>query len=222
MKIAVHQPQFMPWLGYFDKMAKVDLFILLDTVQFKKNEFQNRNKIKTSSGWQWLTVPVCFRFGDKINEVKINNTLNWKKKHLHSIKTNYGKAPFFGELCPLLEDLYSSEYKLLSDLNYDTIKLIKNLFQINSKIILASSLPPLREEATDRLIDICKIYNADTYLAGAGGKNYMKCQKFEKEGIKLQFQNYIHHDYHQLFESFEPYMSSLDYLCNHGQEINFK
>ena len=214
MKIAIHQPQFIPWLGYFDKMKEVDLFILLDNVQFKKNEFQNRNKIKTSKGWQWLTVPARFHFGDKINEVKINNNCNWQNKHLQSIKTNYGKSPSFKNIYPYIEKLYSTTYDFLSPINYESILLIKKIMDINTHIVLASAIPNLSEEPTDRLIDICKFYKADTYLAGAGGRNYMDCARFEKNRVRVKFQKFIHPIYKQLFDKFEPYMSSLDYLFN--------
>ncbi len=95
MIVSVHQPQYLPWLGYFDKIERSDIFVFLDNVQFKKNEWQNRNKIKTSEGWQWLSVPVIHKFMQKISEVKINNTVWWGKKHLNALVTNYSKAPFF-------------------------------------------------------------------------------------------------------------------------------
>ena len=178
MRIAIHQPQFMPWLGYFDKMKQADLFVLLDNVQFKKNEFQNRNKIKTPNKWQWLTVPVSFNFGDKINEVKINNKTNWRRKHLQAIKTNYSKAPFFKEIYPLIEALYKDNYDLLVPLNYKTIILLKNLLRIETELVWASSIQDcLSEDPTDRLIEICKYFKAKIYLAGAGGKDYMDCER---------------------------------------------
>ncbi|QTA79487.1 WbqC-like domain-containing protein [Desulfonema limicola] len=102
MTAAVHQPQYLPWLGYFDKMDKADVFCYLDNVQFKKNEWQNRNRIKTSKGWQWITMPVCYRFPQKINEVEINNNVKWQRKHLQALITNYSKSPFFEKFLPFL------------------------------------------------------------------------------------------------------------------------
>jgi len=92
---AIHQPQYLPWLGYIDKMDKADVFCFLDNVQYKKNEWQNRNRVKTVGGWQWVTVPVSYKFPEKINAVKINNSVNWRRKHLQALVTNYGKAPYF-------------------------------------------------------------------------------------------------------------------------------
>ena len=97
MIVAIHQPQYLPWLGYFDKMDKCDAFVFLDDVQFKKNEWQNRNKVKTAEGWQWLSVPVFHDFGQKINQVKINNTVQWRRKHLNALVSNYAKSSFYNQ-----------------------------------------------------------------------------------------------------------------------------
>ncbi|MBI5326779.1 MAG: WbqC family protein [Deltaproteobacteria bacterium] len=220
MRIAIHQPQFMPWLGYFDKMDKVDVFVLLDNVQFKKNEFQNRNKIKTANNWIWFTVPVNFSFGDTISGIRIDNRHDWQKKHLHAIQTNYGKAPFFKEHQPALEELYKNEYTLLSPLNVYTINLIKTLFSIETKIVMASSIPNLSQDPTERLLDICRYFNADTYLAGAGGKGYMECERFKNAGIKLLFQHFVHPEYKQLYGAFEPFMSAIDFIFNAGNNFD--
>lgn len=106
MICAIHQPQTYPWLGYFAKIMQADIFIFLDNVQFKKNEWQNRNKIRTPQGWIWLTVPVIHHFGQKIDEVKINNTVNWRKKHLQTLQTYYGRAPFFKLYFEKFENFY--------------------------------------------------------------------------------------------------------------------
>jgi hypothetical protein len=93
--VAVHQPQYLPWLGYFDKMRRADVFCYLNDVQYKKNEWQNRNRIKTAQNWQWLTVPVRYHFPEKINEVHINNGVDWTRKHLQALITNYRRAPYY-------------------------------------------------------------------------------------------------------------------------------
>ena len=123
MIIAIHQPQFMPWLGYFDKMDSCDAFVLLDNVQYKKNEYQNRNRIKTSNGWQWLTVPACYKFPQKINEVLIDNSVNWQKKHICALQTNYGKSPFFEKYIKHFKGFYDKDwnfqYRIEGDKIYD-------------------------------------------------------------------------------------------------------
>ncbi len=110
----------MPWIGYFDKMDRADVFVYLDNVQFRKNEFQNRNKIKTSQGWQWLTVPVSYNFPASIEEVKIQNNLNWKRKHLGSIQTNYQKALYFDKYYQDIFELYAKDYEFLFEINIDS------------------------------------------------------------------------------------------------------
>ncbi|MBI5682450.1 MAG: WbqC family protein [Deltaproteobacteria bacterium] len=201
-------------------MDKVDVFVLLDNVQFKKNEFQNRNKIRTADGWMWLTVPVRFSFGDKIIDVKIDNKHDWQKKHLYTLQTNYGRADFFKEYYPQFERLYKREFDMLSPLNYETIMLIKKFFSIKSEIVMASSIPDLSNDPTQRLIDICRYFNADTYLAGAGGKGYMECSRFIDAGIKLSFQHFAHPEYEQIYGKFEPYMSSIDFIFNLGNNFD--
>jgi len=106
MIITIHQPQYLPWLGYFDKARQADVFILLDDVQFKKNEWQNRNRIRTAQGWQWLTVPVLHDFGAKINGIKINNKISWRANHQKAIELNYGKAPYFKEYFPYFQEVW--------------------------------------------------------------------------------------------------------------------
>jgi len=117
MIAGIHQPQYLPWLGYFDKIARSDIFILLDDVQFKKNDWQNRNKIHTPQGWQWLTVPVIHNFGQTIVETKIKNVSNWRQAHYKALVLNYSRAPFFNDYKDFFETLYEREWEYLADLN---------------------------------------------------------------------------------------------------------
>ena len=110
MIVAIHQPQYLPWLGYFNKMMASDIFCYLDNVQYKKNEWQNRNKILSKDGWQWLTVPVLHRFGQDIREIVINSTERWRHKHLQALQTNYAKAPFFKKYFPEIQSLYETDW----------------------------------------------------------------------------------------------------------------
>ena len=139
MIVAIHQPQFFPWLGYFDKMRRADVFCHLDNVQYKKNEWQNRNRIKTASGMQWLTVPVKYHFPQKINEVKINNAVNWKHKHLQSLITNYRRAPFFDEYVDFFNEMYSNNWESLAELNMAFIEQFRSLLGLEDKTGLVAS-----------------------------------------------------------------------------------
>ncbi len=215
MLIAIHQPQYLPWLGYLDKIDKADVFVILDNVQFKKNEWQNRNRIKTAQGCQWITVPVLYRFPEKINEVKINNKANWGRKHLQALITNYSKSACFDNYKSFFEDIFSRSWDRLVDINIEIIKFLINALDLKTRLVMASDLK-LREEPTERLIDICKALNGNKYLAGKGSNNYMNVELFDKEGLEVIFQEFKHPVYNQLFGDFEPYMSSIDLLFNCG------
>jgi len=218
MIVAVHQPQYLPWLGYFNKMQQADVFCYLDNVQYKKNEWQNRNRIKTAQGWQWLTVPVGYRFGQKINEVKINYTVNWERKHLQALLTNYRKAPFFKEYIDRFESAYSKKYEGLSELNIHLIDMLRGILGLSQKPTLVASALSTSSDPTGRLIDICRAAGGDTYLAGKDGARYMDLDRFADRGIRVVFQNFTHPVYPQLFGNFEPNLSIVDLLFNCGPE----
>ena len=218
MIAAVHQPQYLPWLGYFDKIDKADVFCFLDNVQYKKNEWQNRNRIKTSAGWQWLTTPVRFQFPEKICEVKINNAVNWRRKHLQAMVTNYRKAPYFSELIEMFERIYATEWEYLADLNIEVIRSILIRLGLERKTTILASDLTLRNDPNDRLIDICRSLGCDTYLAGAAGADYMDLGRFAEAGIRVVFQEFNHPRYPQLFGDFVPRLSVVDLLFNCGPQ----
>ncbi|MBD3295855.1 MAG: hypothetical protein GF392_00620, partial [Candidatus Omnitrophica bacterium] len=172
MKIAIHQPQYLPWLGYFDKMDRADIFVLLDDVQFKKNEWQNRNRLRNSKGWQWISVPVSYDFGDNINQVRIDNHGRWEKKHLKSMETNYSKAPFFHEYFPFFKETFSRGWLELAELNIHIIEFLRERLGIETELLLSSDMN-IASSSTQRLIDICEKLEADAYIAGEGGREYM-------------------------------------------------
>ena len=215
MLITIHQPQYLPWLGYLDKIDKADIFVILDNVQFKKNEWQNRNRIKTAQGCQWITVPVLYRLPEKINEVRINNKTNWRRKHLQALITNYSKSIGFDNYKSFFEDILSRSWDRLVDINIEIIKFLISAFGLKTKLVMASDLK-LREEPTERLIDICKTLNGNKYLAGKDGNKYMNLELFDKEGIEVIFHDFKHPVYNQLFGDFEPYLSAIDLLFNCG------
>ena len=216
MIISVHQPQYLPWLGYFDKIDKADVFVLLDNVQFKKNEWQNRNKIKTANGWQWLTVPVLYKFPQLISEVEINNNDRWQHRQKQALLSNYKKSPFWNALEEFFENIFSSQWKTISQLNIHVVRKLAALLGIDTPVYVASELGQFPDDPDERLISITKHFGADTYLAGSGGKDYMNLEKYDNNGIRVVFQEYTHPVYHQLFGGFEPFMSVIDLIFNHG------
>lgn len=221
MILSVHQPQYIPWLGYFDKIARSDAFVFLDCVQYKEREFQNRNKIRTKDGWIWLTVPVVTKGLGRQNipDVKIDNSFPWRKEHLGSISAWYGRAPFFGKYFPFFEEVYGREWEALCDINIHMIKyILKELFILTP--VYFESKCDIKSKKTDRIIEICGKLKSDTYLSGIGGKEYLEAEKFTASGIKLIYQDFKHPAYRQQFMKdngdFIPYMSILDLLFNEG------
>jgi len=218
MIVAIHQPQYLPWLGYFDKMDRADAFCYLDNVQYKKNEWQNRNRLKTAQGWQWLTVPVRYRFPQKIIEVTVNEAVKWQHKHIQALITNYKKSPFFNTYFPVFESALKHDFENIGDLNIHMITLIRDIIAMDNKPVVRASEIALREDPTGRLIDICAHFGGDTYLAGQDGVNYMDMNQFQECGIEVITQAYDHPKYHQCFGEFESHMSIVDLIFNCGPE----
>jgi hypothetical protein len=221
MIISVHQPQYLPWLGYFDKIDKSDCFVFLDTVQYKKREFQNRNRIRTQKGCIWLTVPVKTKGLDRqnISDVYVDNEIDWADSHSKSLQMWYGTAPYFSRYYPFFKDVYSKKWKRLIDLNICIIEYILKQLDIKTKIYLESDIGTT-EKSTQRIIEICKKLKADVYLSGTGGKAYLAEDEFSQNSIGLRYQKFNHPEYAQRFiddnNPFTPYMSVIDLLFNEG------
>ncbi|MDA3793050.1 MAG: WbqC family protein [Elusimicrobia bacterium] len=220
MKIAIHQPQYMPWLGYLDKINRADKFVFLDDVQYKKREFQNRNRIKTPDGAMWLTVPVLTKgkYFQKIKEVIINNDANWQNDHIKAIKHNYRKTDNFKEYFSEIKEVLSRKWSCLGALNIAVVKTLKTIFKIDTPYILSSKLK-IKSSSTQRIIDICKELNADSYISGRGGKDYMDEEKFKQENIELIYQNFKVLPYKQNFGEFISNLTAVDYLFNCGNDF---
>ncbi|MAF43247.1 MAG: hypothetical protein CMI54_03630 [Parcubacteria group bacterium] len=219
MIVVAHQPEYLPWLGFFDKLIKCDLFVVLDNVQFQKG-FINRNRVKTPDGEQWLTVPIVHKFHrSPIYQVKIHNNKKWKKDNWFTILHNYSRAPYFKDYAKFFEKTFTSSWETLLDLDIHLINYLMSELNIKIPIRLASSLNP-EGKGTELLIDICKKVGADTYLSGEGGKLYMDLNRFKDEGIKVIFQDFKHPEYPQQFSKtgFLPRMSIIDLLFNCGRE----
>ncbi len=220
MKLSVHQPQYLPWIGYLNKISESDMFIFLDNVQYKKREFQNRNKILTKTGPLWLTVPVKTKgkFDQLIREVEIENAdNNWRRDHFESIRSNYCKAPFFKEHEEFLSTLYAKDWPLLSDLSVYITMYIISYLELPVKIEFESKLgvPGMR---TERIINLCKKTNASIYLSGQGAKDYLDEARFKDEGIGLEYQQFAHPVYQQLLPGFVSHLTVFDLLMNKGKE----
>ena len=218
MIVAGHQPNYLPWLGFFDKIRRSDIFIIEDNVQFEHQGYTNRNKIMTANGVRWLTVPVKHTNRHMlINEVKISNKgePKWENRHWLTLKHNYCRAPFWHEYADFFEDTFHREWTSLIDLNLHLIRGIMRFLNIQKPLVMASSLPA-KGKKTELIISQCKAIGAQVQFAGIGGKNYIDQNRFEQEGIKLLFQNFKHPRYTQNCSEFVPNLSVVDYLFCHG------
>jgi hypothetical protein len=217
MLLAAHQPNFIPWIGYFHKMAQVEKFVLADDVQYTTHGFINRNYIKTRNGKQWVSVPVITkgRGLQKINEVRIDKEQNWQQKHWSSLQLNYKYAPYFDYYADYFEILYKKEWIFLVDLNIELIEFVRKALKITCPIILSSELD-LSTDATERIVDMTKKTGCNKYLSGASGKNYLNEKLFKEVGIELIYNNFTHPKYHQQFGEFISHLSIIDLLFNEG------
>ncbi len=215
MIMSAHQPAYLPWLGYFDKIKRSDVFIFLDTVQYEKNSFTNRNKIKTQNGPIWLSIPVntTDHFNKIMSEMSIDKRSHWQRKHLNSIQASYAKALHYKELFPKLQELYARDYDNIVDATWDHLMFWLDILEIRTEIIKSSSLN-VSSKKSDFVFDLCEAVNADYYISGALGKDYLNTEKFEQAGIKVEFQDYQHPVYQQLFGEFIPNMGIVDFAMN--------
>ena len=216
MILAAHQPQYLPWLGYFDKMARADRFVLLDTVQYKKNEWQNRNRIRTAAGWRWLTVPVHARYPSRFDEVGADETAPWRRKHIATLRQAYARAGHRDDILPAIERLLQRPLHRLAEINIEAIRLLADLLEVRTETILASTLGGIPDGPDARLIALCRRFGADTYLAGAGGRDYMDLAAWRRAGITVTFQEFTGPAYTQCHPGFEPNLSAVDFLVHCG------
>lgn len=225
MKIAIMQPTYLPWMGYFDLMDQVDRFVVLDSVQFEKRSWQQRNRIKTPRDLEWLTVPVTFHRspeeptkGQRIQDVQICEPRSLQK-HLRTIEHNYRASPHFDRYFPQLRQLLTIDQDdfALVDLNLRLIEWFCLALGIQPAIIRSSVLAESGKRS-ELLVNLCRRLQADHYLSPLGSTVYLveELALFSSAGIQVSFQNYEHPQYNQLFPPFRPYASALDLLFNEG------
>tara|TARA_A100001201_G_scaffold140327_1_gene133316 strand:- start:939 stop:1622 length:684 start_codon:yes stop_codon:yes gene_type:complete len=220
MKIAIHQPEFMPWLGYFHKMKKADIYVILDNVQFKKRYFENRNYIRNSSNntKEWITIPVVSKgkFNQNISDVKILYEGNWYKKLPNTFINRYGKNKVTISFNNLIEEFLSKNNNSLLELNLKIIHWFRQIFNIETPLFYLSDLN-IKSEGSNLILDICKKLNATTYICGSSGKDYLNVKDFENKQIKIEWQNFIEPKYNN---SGLSNLSSYDFVQNFGLECS--
>lgn len=217
MIVTIHQPEFLPWLGLIDKIRQADVTVLLDSVQYEKNYFQNRNRIRTADGWSWLTVPVrtTGRFGQRIDEVEIDDTSDWRRKHLRSLQQHYGAVPHFDQIGTPLERLYGDTWQRLVDFNVAAIEWMLGAFGLQRSLVRASSLS-VAGQRSDLLAAICVSVGASAYLSGISGREYLDERPFVRSGIGVRYHAFTHPTYTQRYQPFVPQLSAVDLLFNVG------
>jgi hypothetical protein len=218
MIVSINQPAYLPWLGYFHRIAVSDAHIVLDRVQFEKNSFTNRNKVRTREGWCWLTVPVktASKFGDLcIHEIEIANERQWAAKHWQTLRLNYSKAPFFGEHAGFFEGIYERPWVRLADLTREITAYLLEAFGIKTKLYFSSQMNASGKK-DELVLNLCRELRATTYLSGPLGRNYLREDLFRESHIAVRYDDYHHREYPQVYPGYEPYMAALDLLFNAG------
>ncbi len=212
MTVTIHQPDFMPWLGFFDRWRASGLYVVLDDVQFLRRGWHHRDRIKTAAGAAWLTVPVLNkgRFEQEIREAVLAEG-PWRRRHLAAIRAAYARAPRFSRVFPLLEEVYGRNHDRLLELNLDLLHLFAQLLGITTPVVLASS-SAVQTEGTQRLVQLCTAHGARTYLTGTGSRAYLDEALFRAQGVRVEWQSFTPPCYPQLHGEFVPNLSALDYL----------
>ena len=223
MIISIHQPNFLPWLGFFNKIVQSDVFVFLDDVQFERGKtFTSRTKLVVNKQESWLTIPTKDKSDLKnINEIEIDNPLLWKKKHLKTIEMNYKKTPYFNEVFELIQQVYMQDNNLLVNYNMPLIIEICIYLDIKTKFIQSSNLMQSKEkQGWDKILSILKKMEATTYISGSGegSKRYVNQSDLTANGINLEWQEFNHPTYPQLHGEFISHLSIIDALFNVGFE----
>lgn len=217
MIVSIHQPNYLPFLGYFYKVYQSDVFVFLDDVQYINDGLTNWNRIKTPQGECRLKIPVNQHFGDSINNVQTRDELKWKEKHLKTILMNYKKANYFDTVFPMLTDILLKDYSSISELNIAINTWIIKQFGFAAQIINSSKLN-INSKKEQRVIDIVSCLGGTKYISGNGAKAYQDPNHFKERGITLEYSDYKAIEYPQLWGKvgFVPNLSVLDYIMNCG------
>lgn len=220
LRVGIIQPNFIPWRGYFDFIDDVDVFILLDDVQYTKNDWRNRNKIKTKDGPKWLTVPVRHHFGQLIQDAEIDNTSDWAAYHLRLLQLNYERAEFMELIAGEYREIVSRSKAKIADLARETILWVCRHLEISARIVTSSEIvqPATSADRSARLLELIRIVGGNAYLSGPAALSYLDIEAFRSAGVKLEIKSYDYEPYPQLWESFDGAVSILDLLMNVGPE----
>lgn len=212
----IHQPDFLPYLGFFHRLIDADLFIVLDHVQFSSSNWTHRDKIKTTGGVKWLTASLeKTPLGTAICDVKLSQQYDWREQHLNKLEAAYKNAGYFEETFPLMKEIYRDGETLLANFNIHAIDCICKCLGIEIARVYSSEMH-VEGNKTDMLISLLSQTDSTTYLSGVGARDYLQTESFESANIKLTWQEFDHPVYSQLHGDFAPYLSTIDVLFNCG------
>ncbi|MCP5370554.1 MAG: WbqC family protein [Hyphomicrobiales bacterium] len=219
--LSIVQPAYLPWLGYFERLHLSSEHVVLDHVEIdlnSKTKFANRNRIRTAEGWCWLTVPLAtkHRRGSlHLDHLAIAEDPRWRRKHAAAIRANYAKAAHFNDHWPFFENLFARDWTRLVDLCGAATGYLARALGVTTPTLRSSEMD-VAGSKDDLILNICKARAADVYLSGPFGRDYLDLDAFAAAGIEVRFHDYLHPTYRQAFDGFEPYMSVVDLLFNHG------
>ncbi|MCB0335413.1 MAG: WbqC family protein [Bdellovibrionales bacterium] len=225
--ISGHQPCYLPWLGLFHKLSLCDCFVFMDTVQYLEQDWNNRNKIRTSQGWQWLSIPVDRNRtkGKSLNQIYLQNLSSvspkefWQEKHWLSIVHNYGKSPFFSLYAEQFEQFYRGTlWDRLTDLCFEQLKFFLRILELDTIELVRMSEHHFAGSKDELILDHCLKLHGDAVVFGMHGKDYVRSEIFHEHGVQVYFQDYQHPVYTQKYPQFESHMALIDLLFNHGPE----
>jgi hypothetical protein len=219
--VAIHQPNFLPWLGYFDKLARADVFVLLDSVQFPRSghgEWMNRVQALVQGEPRWLTVPIRRRGVQTIREVEIDDSQGWRQKLLRTLELSYARAPFVDGVFPLVEQVVEHGEPLLADFNEYGVRTFADALRLERAEIVRSSSLDVAGTGSDLLAEITRAVGGTTYLSGGGASEYQREESYRARGIELVFQDFEHPQYPQGRDVFVPGLSVVDALMHSGAD----
>lgn len=214
MIVTIHQPNYLPWIGYFHKMISSDVFVILDDV-ISSNKAERRNVIKGSTGEINLSVPLVNKKAF-IKDIIISDRINWKQQHYGALKSCYTKSEYWKLYSPDFNEVYQDSNPKLVNLNSKFIELFRDYLEIKTPIVYSSELSGISGTKNTKIINICKTLGADVFLSGTGAKSYLDEEEFRKNNLNVVYQEFVHPKYPQLWGSFVPNLSVVDLLFNCG------
>jgi hypothetical protein len=219
-RVVISQSMYFPWVGILEQIRLADKFVYYDDVQFSKGSFSNRVQVKTSSGTKWLSIPLKnFHLGQKIDEVELDDSRDWRSQHRNVLRQAYLKAPYLEDMLSLVDRVYAKPASTLMDVSRESLIGLATYYGfIDEKVFVDSKMLRIEGAGSQRVLDIVLAMQSNIYITGHGARNYLDHQLFEKSGIEVQYMHYRCIPYPQLYGEFTPFVTALDLVANCGQE----